>query len=458
MHDYDVIVLGGGSAGSSAAAAATEAGARTAMINRGELGGLCILRGCMPTKAMLASADAVHAAERLEPFGARLEGRVVPDFARIMERKGAQVARFQRAKIDDIESSDYEVLSGEVRFAPGGGVDVDGRRLTARSYVIATGSEPIVRPIPGIEEVPVWTSDDVMEMTEQPRSLLVLGGGPIGLELAQFFARIGTDVLVVQRSPLLGRYDAETGAELQRALEAESRLAFAMPGRIEELRADGPGLVATIRDGESSREHRADGLLMAVGRRAALGGLGLEHVGLEPTGETLEHDLEMRTARPEIFVAGDASGSHQLLHLSNAEGRVAGHNAAGGRPARRIDYRLRMQVVFTDPPWAQIGATESTAKADGHDLVVGRSRLPETGRAITMETRHGLWKVLADRASSEILGSALVGPRADDLIHLIAVLMHHRAKVADLREIPWYHPTLSEVMINVRRDLERRLA
>ena len=179
---YDVLVLGGGSAGSSAASAAAAAGARTGMINDGELGGLCILRGCMPTKSMLAAAHAIHEARHLGRFGARLEGKVVPDFQAIMKRKAGHVARFKQAKVDSVLASDYEVIDARGRFAPGGGIIAGSRTLSADAYVIATGSDAVILDIPGIGDVPVLTSDDVMRLETQPRKLLVQGAGPIGLE------------------------------------------------------------------------------------------------------------------------------------------------------------------------------------------------------------------------------------------------------------------------------------
>lgn len=469
MHDYDVIVLGGGSAGSSAAAAAAAAGARTAMINDGELGGLCILRGCMPSKSMLAAAHAVHDAGAVERFGARLEGRVVPDFAAIMRRKAAHVDRFQRAKIDSVRAARYEVIDARGRFAPGGGVRVGKRTLTARAYVIATGSIPVEPPIPGIAGVPVWTSDDVMRLETRPDRLIVQGAGPLGLELAQFFARVGTEVTLVHRSPLLWRLDADCGVELTRALNDQARLRLLVPGIIEDLAAHESGLLARVRSGKSAHDVRADALVIAVGRRAATDDIGLEHVGLTPVGGVLLHDEQMRTDIPAIYVAGDATGTYQILHLGNAEGRVAGFNAAltartdprkSGLPEtapRRMDYRLNMSVIFTDPPFAQIGATSAELELAGRDFIVGRANFPETGRAITLEIAHGLWKILADRRSGEILGSAMLGPRADDLIHIVSTLMLYRGTVEDIFKLPWYHPTLSEVILTVARDLKRQM-
>ncbi len=454
---YDVIVLGGGSAGTSAASAAARCGARTLMINDGELGGLCILRGCMPTKAILASAHALHDARgaHLQPLGARLEGQAIPDFRRIMQRKDAIVRRFQDAKIEAVHNGDYELRDGRGRFVEGGAVEVDGERLEARSYVIATGSVPSILPLPGIDDVPVLTSDDVMRLTEPPQRLLVQGAGPVGLELAQFFARIGTEVLLVNRSPLLSRYDPECGEELLAALRAEPCFEAVIPGRIEKLERHGDGLRASI-DSEGRRfDTHADSLLMAVGRRVAADDLGLEHIGVELDDGRIVHDERMAAkTNPRIFVCGDVTGAYQVLHLSNREGIIAGHNAAGGDPEWQVDYRLKMTMIFTNPPYAQVGATEAEAQAQGFDTVVGCVRFPDTGRAITLGVKHGAWKLVCDRNSGEILGSSLLGPRADDLAHLISVMMHHRSTVDEIFRMPWYHPTLSEVMLNLARKVE----
>jgi pyruvate/2-oxoglutarate dehydrogenase complex dihydrolipoamide dehydrogenase (E3) component len=454
---YDVVVIGGGSAGTSAASASAAAGARTAMVNDGELGGLCILRGCMPTKAMLESAHALHETRHLEPFGIRLEGAAEPDFAAIMARKDRLVARFKKAKLESIERGDYEVIDARGRFLCSDSVSVDGREIRAQGFVIATGSTARIPQIPGIGDVPVWTSDHVMRLTEQPGSLIVQGAGPIGLELAQFFARIGTRVLLVNRSPLLHRQDRKAGEELRRVLETEPNLDIAVPGKIEQLRREGGGLVASVREGAKVNERNADALLVATGRDAALFDVGIENTGLDVVEGKLEHDAEMRTWNPRVWVAGDATGTHQILHLANQEGRIAGHNAAGGSPTRCMDYHLMMEVIFTDPPYARVGATEDQARQRGHDVVVAEARFPETGRAITMETRFGVWRLLADRASGQILGASILGPRADDLIHTVAVLMARETPVSAIPDLPWYHPTLSEVMIQLGRELAARI-
>lgn len=463
MSDYDVIVVGGGSAGSSAAMSSANAGAHTAMVNDGELGGLCILRGCMPTKSMLAAAHALHEAKDLGQFGVDLHGQVKADFARIMARKDGHVARFKQAKVSSIEAAPYEVIEGRGSFAPGGALDVNGRKITAASYVIATGSTATSLPIPGIDQVPVLTSDSVMRLESQPSRLIVQGAGAIGLELGQFFARIGTEVLLVNRSPLLSKLDAECGAELSRVFDAEPGFEACVPGRVERLRPSAGGLVADIRCGERTRTFEADAILMATGRKAALENIGLEHAGLSVENDRLAFDRRMCTSNPTIFIAGDSTSDSQILHIANQEGHVAGHNAAlvalgkAETDFRQMDYRIRMAMIFTDPPYADVGITEAAARANGLNIVVGRAEIPKTGRAITMGARHGLWKMIVDCTSREIIGATLLGLRADDIAHVVSVMMFHRTRVDQVLEMPWYHPTLSEVIIDLARDAIRQM-
>jgi pyruvate/2-oxoglutarate dehydrogenase complex dihydrolipoamide dehydrogenase (E3) component len=457
VSDFDVVVVGGGSAGTAAAHAAAAAGARTALVHDGELGGLCILRGCMPTKALLASAHGAAALSGLQELGLRVEGRVVPDFARIMERKDEQVRRFQRAKVASVESAAYEVLRGRGRFVAGGGLEVDGRPVAAERFVIATGSTPWAPPIPGLADVAHLTSDTLMGLREQPRSLVVLGAGAIGLEFAEFFSKLGTRTLLVNRSPLLSHHCLDTGEELRRALEDEPSLELLVPGRVLQVGRDGGGIRFRLSGPDGEAEHRAEAFLVATGRAPDLAGLGLQHLGLALEGGRLPTDRGLRSPHPRVWVAGDATGSHQVLHLANEEGRVAGHNAALGVNEREMDYRLDMECIFTDPPFAHVGLTPVRAEEQGRAVVWGDARFSETGRAITMGVRHGLWRLLVDPGTREIVGTTILGPRADDLVHLVVLLMHRRARVDEILELPWYHPTLSEVMLNVARAAIARL-
>ena len=454
MHDYDVLVLGGGSAGTSAARAAVEAGARTAMINDGELGGLCILRGCMPTKAMLASAHAMHTATGTEPFGVVSRGTVSADFPAIMDRKDRMVARFKKAKTDSIEAQRYEVIDARARFHPDGGLLVGGARMNARRYVLAVGSVPSSIPVPGMEHVEILNSDDVMKLREQPDCLVVQGAGPIAIEMALFFARIGTRVVLVNRSSCLKLHDREIGDEMKAALSHEPNLQVAAPGRIRGIEKDGDSGLFTLESGEASFTFRSSRLLMAVGREAALEGLDLQHAGVRTLHGRVIHDSAMQTTNPKVYVAGDATGDYQVLHIANQEGAVAGTNAALARPEHRMDYRLKMSVIFSDPPLAAVGKTGPELKEAGIRFVSGTARFPETGRAIAMGVQHGIWRLYADAATGEILGAVILGPNADDLIHIISTMMHYHGTARDIMDrMPWYHPTQSEVIMNLARDI-----
>jgi pyruvate/2-oxoglutarate dehydrogenase complex dihydrolipoamide dehydrogenase (E3) component len=458
MRDYDVLILGGGSAGTSAARAAVEAGARTAMINDGELGGLCILRGCMPTKTMLASAHIMHTATGTEPFGVVNRGTVSADFPAIMDRKDRMVARFKKAKTDSIEGQRYDVIDARARFHPDGGLLVGRTRMSARQYVLAVGSVPSSVPLPGMEQVEILNSDDVMKMREQPDSLVVQGGGPIAIEMALFFARIGTRTVLVNRSSCLKLHDPEIGDEMKMALCHEPNLQVAAPGRIRGIEKDGDAGVFTIESEEATFTFRSSRLLMAVGREAALEGLDLPHVGIRAENGRVIHDSAMQTTNPDVYVAGDASGDHQVLHIANQEGAVAGANAALGRPKHRMDYRLKMSVIFSDPPLAAVGKTGPELMAAGIRFVSGTARFPETGRAITMGVEHGIWRLYADATTGEILGAVILGPNGDDLIHIISTMMHYHGTARDIMDrMPWYHPTQSEVIMNLAREIIPRL-
>lgn len=459
MHETDVLILGGGTGGSAAAKAAHDAGADVTMFHVGELGGLCILRGCMPTKTMLHAAHLRHHARHHATPGV---SRVDPgfDFAAIMGNKDAKVARFQRAKIHSIESGGYRVVEARARFTGPDEVEAGGVQYRfRRGAVIATGSTTRLPDLPGLAEVDYLTSDDVMRMTTRPASILVIGLGAIGLELAQFFARMDVEVDLVGRRPVFADVDPEISAEAHAALEDEPNLTLHVVQEMTSVREVDGGVALEVRTPDGPRTLCAEQILFATGRRPALDGIGLEHAGIEVDGAgRIRTGSDMRTSNPRVFVAGDASGHRLLLHVANWEGRVAGLGAAGVPGPHAVEERLDVEVVFYDPPMARIGMDARRARDAGYEPVTASARFPETGRAITMDVPHGLWKLVADRRTGEILGSQIFGPRADDLVHVIGVAMYHRSTAAQLLEMPWYHPTLAEVALSLARQIEQRRA
>ncbi|HET6278167.1 MAG TPA: FAD-dependent oxidoreductase [Candidatus Polarisedimenticolia bacterium] len=450
MKTYDVIVLGGGTAGTAAAEAAHHAGARVAMFNDGELGGLCILRGCMPTKTLLHAAHLAHQAGHSDTAGVRPRG-VEIDFAAVMANKDAKVARFKRAKVAGIEAAGYEVIDARARFSGPDTVEAGHESYSFSGAVLATGSEPSIPLIPGLDTVPYLTSDDLMRMTERPASILAIGSGAVGLELCQFLARMGTRVTLVCRRRVCDKFDPVLGDEMQAILQAEPNFELIQPDCPVAVRQPAGKIEFELQGG---RRIAADALMVATGRRARLDGLGLAEAGVEVNDGRVVCGDDMRTSNRRIFVAGDATGREMILHVASMEGRVAGLNAAAGKPVERVDRRLALQVVFTDPPLAVLGLTEPQARRKGREIVTALIRFPETGRAITMDVQHGLCKLVADVRTGEILGAQILGPRADDLIHTIAVLMSGRGTAADMLSLPWYHPTLSEVFLSLAREIE----
>ncbi|MBK8976722.1 MAG: FAD-dependent oxidoreductase [Planctomycetes bacterium] len=454
MKTYDVLVLGGGTAGTAAAKAAHDAGARVALFNDGELGGLCILRGCMPTKTLLHSAQIVHYARHHGAAGIGPADLAV-DFAAIMANKDAKVARFQAAKIASVETGGYEVIDARARFTGPDEVEAGGVRYRfTEGAVIATGSVQRRPELPGLDSVRVMTSDDLMRLERAPESLVVLGSGPVGLEFAQFFARLGTEVEIVTRRPILADLDPLISAEMTAAMREQPSL---------RLHDDARALRVSSVDGgvELLCEHRGaqfrvsgDHLVLATGRIANLRDLGLDAAGVTHDAEHIACDASMRTSNPRVFVAGDATGDRLLLHIANQEGRAAGLGAAGRPVPNAVDDRLHLEVIFFDPPVATVGLNEATARAAGHDVVTAVARLAETGRAITMDVRHGIMKLVADRPTGRILGAQLLAPRADDIVHVLAAIIALGGSAEQMVAMPWYHPTLTEVLLSLARSIE----
>ncbi|MFK5956676.1 MAG: FAD-dependent oxidoreductase [Planctomycetota bacterium] len=454
MQTYDVLILGGGTAGTAAAKAAVQAGARTAMFNDGELGGLCILRGCMPTKTMLHAAHLRHEAQHHRTPGIGKES-LSSDFAAVMRNKDVKVARFKNAKISGIESGGYAVIDARAKFTGPDTVEANGEsyRFT-KGAVIAVGSVITQPPIPGMESVPYWDSDDVMALTECPESVAVIGSGAIGLELAQFLSRMGTRVELISRRPVFADWGASVIEEMEKALADEPNFTNHAPATPLAVRKrDDGGITVDIETANGSKTIHAQHLLVAAGRRAAVDSLHLELAGVEMDGRQVKAEAVMRTTNPKVFVAGDASGERLLLHVANWEGVAAGQGAAGIANVPAVERRLNMGVVFTDPPLATVGITEEDAKADGIHVLVAEARFPQTGRAITMDVAHGVMRLVASAANGEILGAQILGPRADDIIHAVSAIMYYRGTAADMLAMPWYHPTLSEVLLGLAREI-----
>ncbi len=464
---YDFVVVGGGSAGYAAARTAGELGLRTAVIDGAEeLGGLCILRGCMPSKAVIESANRARTLRRAEEFGLRA-GRVEVKPEEIIRRKRALVDDFAGYRRGQLEDGRFELIRGRATYESHDRIRIrlrnGGERVIgARTSLVATGSVVSVPEVPGLDTAGYWTSDEVLEATRLPESVIVLGGGAIALEMAHYLSSLGVTVTVVQRSPgLLRTVDAEIGEELRAAMERRGIrvICGTALSRVEVV--GGRKRVIFSRDGWEEQVE-GDEILAALGRRPAVVGLGLEQAGVAVEKGRILVGPDQETSRSGVFAAGDVSSPLEVVHLAIEQGEVAAWNAGVrlGKTAgtvRETDYRLKLFGVFSDPQVAVVGASEEELAGSGRACLVARQRFDDHGMSMVKGETDGFVKVCADPGTGEILGAAAVGPEAVELIHEMVVAMRFRATVGQLRKIPHYHPSLSEIWTYPAEELADRV-
>lgn len=455
---YDLLIIGGGSAGSAAAGEAVKRGAKkVGLINDGELGGLCILRGCMPTKTLLYSTELIHHFRHSEEIGVKVGGYTF-DFPHIMDRKRKLVARFQRAKVSSIENGGYEVIDGRGNFVSETEVEVNGKRLQARAFLIATGSRLFVPPIPGIDTIDYLDSDQVLTLEKPPTSLAIQGAGPIALEFATFFSALGVEVTLINRSPILRQGEApDLSQQYQNMMEDQGVTVYAPAKTVEVKKVDG-SIATTIEVGGELVTVNTEAFLLATGRVANLEGLALDAAGVEVDGTTVKTNEYLQTTNPKIFVAGDATNSELILHVGNMEGRHVARNAvalASGNELTPWKNEIPMSVNFSDHPYAEAGLTEKEAKDQGLNVITSQKNWANQGRGIVMNTRpdQGFIKLIARKDNGRLVGGQILGPRADDLIHVVSTVLFYKGTVMDMVKMPWYHPTLSEGFIEMARNL-----
>jgi len=451
---FDLAVIGGGSAGYAAARTAVDQGLRTVVVEGGrEVGGLCILRGCMPTKALLYAAEVRHLALQSGVWGMRIPEAPF-DFAAVMARKNEMIQDFASYRREQLEDGRFEFIRSQARFVDPHTVRLqDGRRVRADHFVIATGSSVAPSPLPSLDEVGYLTSDSALELQSLPASIIVLGGGAIAAEFAQFFARFDTRTTVVQRSAQLIRdFDEDAAQALAAAFADEGVELHTGTSLKRACRTAGGKRVTFDKDGvEVSVE--AEEILFALGRRPNTAGLDLDRAGVEtdPAGRIRTNEFQ-QTSAPHIYAAGDCCGPHEIVHIAIQQGELAVRHLSGATPAP-MDYRLLSSIVFTDPQVAAVGFTEKAARAAGVAFRAASYPFNDHGKSMIMNTRHGFVKLLAAPDTGEILGGACVGPVGGELIHEIIVAMSARMTVHQLAATPHYHPTLAEIWTYPAEDL-----
>ncbi|HUL53862.1 MAG TPA: NAD(P)/FAD-dependent oxidoreductase [Opitutaceae bacterium] len=448
MKSYDFIVIGGGSAGFNAARVGASLGQRVAILDGAKaLGGLCVLRGCMPSKTLLYSAEVLHHARSGGVFGLRIP-RAAADMAAVHARKKRIIGIFAAHRVRQLTSGRYDLYRHRARFADPHTVELaDGTRLRGRRILIATGSRVSVPPVPGLRDVPCWTSDDVLELDFVPESVLVLGGGIVASELSQFLNRIGARVILIQRSAhILRDHSPEASGVLQQAFRDEGIELFAGTRIRGITHARGRFTVGFEHQGKMITR-RARHLFNALGREPNIAGLQLDAARVQATpGGRIVVNRWQQTSQKHIYAAGDVCGPHDIVHLAVAQGELAARHAFGVKGIKPVDDSLLLNVVFTEPQLATIGVRADELQARGVRHLSASYPFSDHGKSILMEANYGYVKVIAEPVRGRILGAEIVGKDAGELIHCFSGPLAMRATVFDLLRAPWYHPTLAEII------------
>ena len=448
--DYNMVVIGGGSAGLVSAYIAAATKARVALIEKHRLGGDCLNTGCVPSKALIRSAKLLSHMARSKEFGIERASAIF-DFADVMERVSRVVRTIEpHDSVERYTGLGVEVIEGTARITSPWAVDVlttaGPKTLTTKNIVIAAGARPVVPPIPGLAEVGYLTSDTVWNLRSLPKRLVVLGGGPIGSELTQAFARFGAHVTQVEMLPrLLVREDAEVSALVQGRFEAEGIRVLVNHRAKQFLREGGEKIMVVEHEGQDIRIP-FDEVLVAVGRIANTSGYGLEELGIGTTkAQTVETDEYLQTIFPNIFACGDVAGPFQFTHTAAHQAWYAAVNALFGRFRRfKADYRVIPWTTFTEPEVARVGLNEQEARDKGIPHAVTVYGMDDLDRAITDEEAHGFVKVLTAPGTDRILGVTIAGEHAGDLLAEYVLAMKHGLGLNKILGTIHTYPTLAE--------------
>jgi mercuric reductase len=445
VEHYDLVVLGSGSAARDAAAKACQLyDAKAALIESTRWGGSCPNVACKPTKAYLVVAELVHDINELAGKLGIDVGPAKVDMARVKARKDS-IRKPQDRWVEDLQGAGFDTYEGDAELVDVHAVRVAGEELTADRMLIATGSRTAVPPIDGIDEVDWIDHVSALELTELPQSILIVGGGPVGLEFAQIFARFGSRVILVQGADRLSpRSDAQAAAVLQEALEDDG-VEVVLSSVVEKFRGDGNEVVATIipMEGEGSREVRVATVLLASGRAPNVESLHLDELGIDHDPSGILVDGFMRTSADGIWAAGDVTGRYQFTPIAQYQARIAVDDMFGADPMS-ADYSVLPTAIFTEPELAGVGMTEEEARDEGIDFGAAVHDIEHVQRSAYKDQKRGLYKLLYERGSGRLLGLHVVAPNGSEIVQGLSLALRFDATVDDLARMHHVFPTFGE--------------
>jgi pyruvate/2-oxoglutarate dehydrogenase complex dihydrolipoamide dehydrogenase (E3) component len=459
MKKYDLICLGGGSAGFNAARLAAGFGRKVAVVDGArELGGLCILRGCMPSKTLLYTAERLHHIREAERFGLR-PTEAGADMRAVNARKRKIIGEFADYRQHALLNGKFDLIRQYARFLDPHTLELaDGKKIRAKHFLIGTGSRVSVPAIPGLRDTPFWISDDVLDLDFVPKSVIVLGGGIVACELAQFLRRIGSEVVLIQRSRHILRDHSQDSARVVEKAFRDEGIELFTGTELVQVAPEGKGVAVAFRHEGQLVVRRAAHLFNALGREPNTGGLNLAAAGVQTRedGQIVINQWQ-QTSAPHIYAAGDCSGPVEIVHLAIQQAELAVRHACKKKKLKPIDWSQMLGVVFTDPQLATVGQLERDLKAKKIKHLVASYPFDDHGKSILMEAKYGYVKVIAAPKTGRILGAEIVGKDAGELIHCFSVALAMKATVRDLLRAQWYHPTLAEILTYPLEEIAEKL-
>ncbi len=440
--NVDICIIGAGSGGLSVAAGAQQMGASTALVEKGAMGGDCLNTGCVPSKALLAAGHAAEAVRRAGDFGIRAEPPTA-EAARVFGHVQDTIAAIApNDSVERFEGLGVRVIRAAGRFSGPGEVTAGDTVIRARRFVIATGSSPFMPPIEGLDRVSYLTNETLFDGPDLPGHLIVIGGGPIGMEMAQAHRRLGARVSVLEMAAILPKDDPDLVAAVRARLERDG---VDIHEGVKVVRAENTGTGVAVIIERDGAEERIEGshLLVAAGRRANVAGLGLEAAGIDHSPMGIKVDARLRTSNKKVFAIGDVTGGLQFTHVAGYQAGIVIRNALFRLPAK-ADTRAVPWVTYTDPELAQVGLTEARARRRHGDIRVLTWPFADNDRARAERRTEGLVKVVTT-ARGRILGAGIAGPHAGELIQVWVLALSKKMKISDMAAMIAPYPTLGEV-------------